>query len=165
MAHGQNSRALGDIGKRDHRPKHGATIVRNELQVDCIGHVVQACYDERRIEETKYRAKDDTRRARDARIHNSRDARTEPPANWAEHEVSSNDREHEAAEWHNDHRYHLGADLAEESLKVAKRKGCQDGRDDLRLIANHVDLEIAEVPDGDLIGRRCRDAVGVEQLA
>jgi hypothetical protein len=57
-----------------------------------------------------------------------------------------------------------GGDLAEEALEVAEGEGGKDGRDDLRLVADHVNLEVPEVPERDLVDRGARDAVGVQEL-
>ena len=57
--HGKDRRALCDVGERDHRPEHGSACLVDELQIDGIGHVVQAGDHERSVHGSKDGAKQD----------------------------------------------------------------------------------------------------------
>ena len=65
----------------------------------------------------------------------------------------------------NDHRDDRRADLAEEFFQIHQRERGQHGRDNLCLIADHVDGEEAEIPLGDICRCCGCDSVGVQQLA
>jgi hypothetical protein len=95
---------LGDVGERNHGPEHRSAIVGDELQVDRIGHVMQAGDDERGVEEPEDGAEQHADRAGDAGVDDRGDAEAEPPADGTEHEVGGDDGQDEGAERHDDHR-------------------------------------------------------------
>src|SRR5699024_5625547 len=163
--HAEDGGALGDVGQRDHGPQHGAAEVGHQLQVDGVGHVVQAGDDQRGVHKSEHGAEDDAERARDAGVHGGRNRGAHGPADGAEHEVGGHDRQHQAAEGHHDHRDDGRADLTEEALQVHQGEGGQHGGDDLRLVADHVDLDEAEVPLGDVGGGGGGHRISVQQLA
>ena len=155
---------MRDIGKRDHGPKHSATKIGNQLQVDGVRHVVQAGNNQRRIKRTKESAEQGTERAGDAGVNDGGDTATEPPANGSQDKVGGHDGKQQAAERNDDHRDDLGRDLAEETLQEAKCNCGENRGDDLRLIANHIDLGKAKVPMRNLISRRAGNGIGVKKL-
>ena len=126
---------------------------------------MQAGDDQRGVHKAEHGAEDDAERARDAGIHGGRNRGADGPADGAEHEVGGHDRQHQAAEGHHDHRDDGGADLAEELFQVHQGEGRQHGGNDLGLVADHVDLDEAEVPLGDVGGGGGGHRVGVQQLA
>src|SRR5699024_8441187 len=165
LDHAKDGRALGDVGQGDHGPQHGAAEVSHQLQVDGVGHMVQAGDDQRGVHKAEHGAEDDPERAGDAGVHGGGNSRADGPADGPQHEVGGHDRQHQAAEGHHDHRDDGGADLAEELFQVHQGEGRQHGGDDLGLVADHVDLDKAEVPLGDVGGGGGGHRVGVQQLA
>ena len=79
--------------------------------------------------------------------------------------MSDDDGQDQRAERYNDHRDDRRADLAEEFFQIDQRERGQHGRDNLCLIADHVDGEEAEIPLGDICRCCGCDSVGVQQLA
>ena len=79
--------------------------------------------------------------------------------------MSDDDGQDQRAERHNDHRDDRRADLAEEFFQIDQRERGQHGRDNLCLVADHVDGEEAEIPLGDICRCCGCDRVGVQQLA
>ena len=121
--------------------------------------------DQRCIHKAEDRGEDNFQRSGDSRVNDGGDNGTDLPADGAEDEVGRHDREGQTEEGYKDHRHHCGYDLAEEFFQINQCKGCQHGRDDLGLIADHVDLGEAEVPLGNISGSCGRHSIGVEQLA
>ena len=78
--------------------------------------------------------------------------------------MGDDDGQHQRAEGHNDHGDDRRADLAEEFFQIDQRECGQHGGNDLRLIADHVDGEEAEITFRDVRRCRGRDGVSVEQL-
>ena len=79
--------------------------------------------------------------------------------------MSDDDGQDQRAERYNDHRDDRRADLAEEFFQIHQRERGQHGRDNLCLVADHVDGEEAEIPLGDICRCCGCDSVGVQQLA
>ena len=156
-------RALGDVGQRDHGPEHGPAEVGYQLHVNGIGHVVQAGNDQRSVNKAENCAENHLERAGDTRIDHGGDSGTNAPADGTENKVGRNDRQQQAAEGDDNHRHHLRRNPAEKFFQVNQGKRRQNGGNHLGLIADHVDLEEAEVPEGD--GLCGGHAVGVEELS
>ena len=165
--HGEDGGALRDVGQRDHGPEHGGAGVRDELQVDGVGHVVQAGDDERRVQAAEDSAKQHAERPGDAGHHDVADRGAERPADGADDEVRGHDAQEQRAERDDDHLHDGRGDLLEEALIVVEADGREDGRDDLRLVADHVDLCKAEVPrvGGPVLRGGAGDGVRVHELA
>ncbi len=144
--HGEDGRALRDVGKGDHRPEHRSAVVGDELQVDGVGHVVQTGDDQRSVDAAEDGAEEHAEVAGDACVNDGGDAGAESPADGAEDEVGSHDAQQDGAERDDDHLDDGRRYLLEEALKIVEGDGCEDGRNNLCLIANHVDLREAEVP-------------------
>ena len=156
---------MGNVGQRDHRPQHRTAEVGNQLHINGVGHVVQAGDDERGINKTEDCAKDHAEGAGNASVDNIRDDGADLPADGAKDGMSDDDGQDQRAERYNDHRDDRRADLAEEFFQIHQRERGQHGRDNLCLIADHVDGEEAEIPLRDICRCRGRDGVGVQQLA
>ena len=104
--HAQNSTALCDIGKGDHRPQHGAAEVSDELQVDGVGHVMETGDYQRSIYETENCGKENLGGSCDSCVNNRGDDGADLPADGAQNEVSRHDGERQAEEGHEYHRDH-----------------------------------------------------------
>ena len=126
---------------------------------------MQAGDDQRGINKTEDCAKDHAEGAGNAGVDDVRNEGADLPADGAKDSVGDDDGQHQRAEGHNDHGDDRRADLAEEFFQIDQRERCEDGRDDLRLIADHVHGEEAKIPFRDVRRCRGRDGVGVEQLA
>ena len=163
--HAQNSTALCDVGKGDHRPQHGAAEVSDQLQVDGVGHVMETGDYQRCIDETEDCRKENLGRSCNSCIDNGGDDGTDLPADGAQDEVCRHDGERQAEEGHEDHRDHRRYNLTEEFLQIDQGEGCQHSRNDLRLIADHVDLCETEVPLGDVCCSSGRHCISVQELA
>jgi len=161
--HTQNGGALSDVGQSDHGPQHGAAEVSAQLGVDGVGHVVQTGDNQGSVEGAEDSAEDGTQGTGDTGVDEGGDEIADDPADGAQDEVSSHDSQQQAAEGNHDHGDHSGSDLAEELLQVDQSETGQHGGDDLSLIADHFNLNKAEVPDGDLGG--AGNAVSIQQLA
>lgn len=79
--------------------------------------------------------------------------------------MGGDDGQQQRAEGHHDHGDHLRRDAAEKFLKVDEGEGREDGWEHLGLVADHGNLEVAEVPEGDGILGGGGDGVGVQELA
>ena len=77
--HGKNGTALGNVGQGDHRPKHGAVVVGDQLQIDGVGHVMQPRDDERSIDKAKDGGEHLTEGAGDTAEHHAGNERTDGP--------------------------------------------------------------------------------------
>ena len=126
---------------------------------------MQAGDDERGVDKAEDSTKDHAEGAGNAGVDNIRDDGADLPADGAKDGMSDDDGQDQRAERYNDHRDDRRADLAEEFFQIHQRERGQHGRDNLCLIADHVDGEEAEIPLGDIRRCRGRDSVGVQQLA
>ena len=126
---------------------------------------MQAGDDQRGINKTEDCAKDHAEGAGNAGVDDVRNEGTDLPADGAKDGMSDDDGQHQRAEGHNDHRDDRRADLAEEFFQIHQRERGQHGRDNLCLVADHVDGEEAEIPLGDICRCCGCDRVGVQQRA
>ena len=127
--------------------------------------MMETCDDQRGIHKAEDRGENDLQRSGDTSIHDGGDHRTDLPADGTEDEVRRHDSEGQAEEGHKDHRYHRGNDFPEKLFQINQGEGRQHGGNDLRLIADHIDLGKTKVPLGDVRSRCCRHCVGVQELA
>ena len=162
--HAKDGGALRNVGQRDHRPQHRTAEVGDQL-LDGVRHVMQAGDDQRGINKTEDCAKDHAEGAGNASVDNIRDDGADLPADGAKDGMSDDDGQDQRAERYNDHRDDRRADLAEEFFQIHQRERGQHGRDNLCLVADHVDGEEAEIPLGDICRCCGCDRVGVQQLA
>ena len=162
--HGQHGGCLGNVGQGDHRPQHGAAELLGQRGVDGVGHVVQAGDDQRGVQQAEDGRKDPAQAAGQAGVDHVGDGVADAPADGADDGVRHNDRDDQREEGHNDHRDVFRGDLFEEPLHIDQHKGGQHGGDDLRLVADHLDLGKAEVPHRDVRRGGGGHRVGVEQL-
>ena len=79
------------------------------------------------------------------------------PADGADDRVCNEHRRNERAERHDDHADDFGTDLLKEFLQIDQNKAGQNRGDDLALVADHLYLGKAEVPNRDFAGRGGRD--------
>ena len=162
--HAKDGGALRNVGQRDHRPQHRTAEVGDQL-LNGVRHVMQAGDDQRGINKTEDCAKDHAEGAGNASVDNIRDDGADLPADGAKDGMSDDDGQDQRAERYNDHRDDRRADLAEEFFQIHQRERGQHGRDNLCLVADHVDGEEAEIPLGDICRCCGCDRVGVQQLA
>ena len=161
-AHRKHRRTLGNVGKGDHRPEVCAAEGVDQLRVDRVGHVVQAGHDQRRIHQAEDGGKEPLDVGVQPHIDNRCNRIADAPADRADDGVGDDDGRHKRAERHNDHADHFGAMLFEELFKKDKHKARQHRRDNLALVADHLHLDKAEIPNRDFLCRCHRETV--EQL-
>ena len=126
---------------------------------------MQSRDDKGRIEEAEDRPEDDTVGSADPRVNHCRNHGADAPADRAEHEVRRHHGEEQAHKGRHNHGHHLRRDPFKEALQIDQRKGSENRRDDLRLIADHIDLDEAKIPFRNIRRRSPRDSVGVEELS
>ena len=163
-AHSQHSGALGDVGQGDHGPQIGAAVQVHQLGVNGVGHVVQAGHNDGGVQQAEEGRKQPAHIGGEAGIHHRGDGVADLPSDGTHDGVGHQDRRHQGAEGHHDHAHHFGADLFKELLQVHQHKAGQHGGDDLALIADHLDLDKAEVPHGDVLHGGGGHREAVEQL-
>ena len=153
--HAKDGRALRDVGQRDHGPEAGAVVGVDQLRVDGVCHVVQAGHDDGRIEQAKEGGEEQLDVGVQAHVDDVCDEITDLPADRADDGVCDKHGRHQRTEGHDDHADDFRADLLEELFQIDQDKAGHDGGDDLSLIADHLHLGKAEVPDRDIFrGRR-----------
>ena len=150
--HAQNGRALRDIGQRDHRPEVGAAVGVDQLGVDGVGHVVQTGHNDRCVQQAEQCGKEQLDIGCKAHVDDICDKITDFPANRADHGVCDEYSGNKCAEGNDNHADDFRANLLEEFFKIDQDEACQDGRDDLTLIADHLYLCKAEIPDRNVFG-------------
>ena len=124
--------------------------------------MVQAGHDQRRIDHAEDGGKQPLDVGGQAHVDHRGDGVPDAPADGADDGVGDDDRRHQRTEGHHDHADDFRAVFFEELFQEDQHKAGQHGRDDLALVADHLDLGKAEIPDGDLLGGGHREAV--EQL-
>ena len=126
---------------------------------------MQAGHDNGCIQGAKDRGEQNADVRGKAPVHSLGDGVANGPANGSHQRVGDDDRGHQRAERHHDHAYNLGRDLGEELLKPHQHKSRQQRRDDLALVADHLNLGEPEVPHGNFRHGRARYREAVEKLA
>ena len=163
-AHSQHGGTLGDVGQGDHGPQVGAAVQVHQLGVDGVGHVVQSGHHNGGVQQAEEGRKQPAHIGGEAGIHHRGDGVADLPSDGTHDGVGHQDRRHQGAEGHHDHAHHFGADLFKELLQVHQHKAGQHGGDDLALISDHLDLDKAEVPHGDVLHGGGGHREAVEQL-
>ncbi|GFI32859.1 hypothetical protein IMSAGC013_04266 [Lachnospiraceae bacterium] len=160
--HGKNGGTLGYIRKGNHRPQHRSLIICNQLQVYGIGHMVKPCNHQRRIYKSENCAENHFKRTCNPCINHRRNGRTYLPSNRPQNKMRSDNRQQQTAERHHNHGNHLGRYFPEKFLQIYKGKSCQNRRNHLSLISNHINLKESEIPDRNFFcpGHR----ISIEQL-
>ena len=162
--HTKHRRTLRDIRKSDHRPQHSPLIIRNQLKVYRIRHMMKPRNNQRSIHKSEHSPKDHFKRPRNSRIHHRRNSRPDFPPNRPQNKMSRHHRKQKTAERHHHHRNHLRRYLPEKLLQITQSKRRQNSRKHLRLIPNHINTESPEIPIRNIVSRRSSHRISIQQL-
>ena len=154
-------RRLSDVGESDQRPNRSATHALHQLQIHCVGSVVDTGDDQRCIEETEQGCTDGSEGAGHGGLGRETDAITNPATERADKGVRHDHCQQKRDKRHN-HQIEVSRnDPLEVGLHPGQEDTRQQRRNDLGLIAHLLDHEQAEVPH---LGSLLTNAVGVHQL-
>ena len=162
--HGEYGGALCDVAQRDHGPEVRSVIQADQLGVDGVCHMVQSGHDDGRIQQSEYPREQHTEAGCQAAVHHVRNEVSDLPADGADNGMRDDHRGKQGAEGNHDHADDLRADLPEKFFQIDQHKAGHDGRNHLSLIADHLHLRKAEIPDRNLIRRGARHGEAVQQL-
>ena len=108
--------------------------------------MMKSCDYKRCIHKTEDSTEYNSQWSCDSCVYNGGNDRADFPSDWSKHKVCCHNREYYATERYHDHRNYGWTDLPEEFFKIYQRKCCQNCRNDLSLITNHIYLYKTEIP-------------------
>ena len=158
----QTGGTLGNVCQHQNGPHIGAANAAHQLQIHCQHGVMQTGNHQHGINQAIQAAHQPAQRGLETGFHHEGDGFTDFPADGSQHGMGQENGRKDGAQGNDNHLDGLGAVLFEETLQIDQRKAHQNSRDNLRLIADALNLEQAEIPIGDALGGA--HGISVDQL-